>query len=460
MTSTHFSAPDISLKAIGKLAGPILVANLAIIGGATIDTIMAGHLGANHLAAIALGGASMISVFMGLVGILQGLSPLVGHHFGAHRFSQIGYAMSQNLWIVLILCLVGMPILGWTELWTSLGHLEGEVKTLASQYLFIIMLGLPLALANRTFVALNAAVSRPKVTMYITLLCLVMKAPFNFVFMYGALGFPAMGAPGAAISSLCSYLIALTGFIVVWCNDPYFKRMHTNTFNWPNFKAIAEQMKIGIPIGLSMFFETSSFTLMAIFIARFGAFTLSAHQVVANITAMCFMIPLSIGIASTVLVAQSLGAGWPSVAYQATKRTLWLASIIAAVMSAILYFERFNIISLYTNDTEVIHIAASVIIFASMYHVFDAMQCVGANALRGYRVTMIPMILYGIFLWGIGLGGGYYMGFYGERFGGPFGIHGFWMMVTCGLFFAGLLLLGLSLWVARERAKDERHTLS
>ena len=457
MSTNHFAAPDISLKAIGKLSGPILVANLAIIGGATIDTIMAGHLGANHLAAIALGGASMVSVFMGLVGILQGMSPLVGHHFGSHRFQSIGYEMSQNLWIVLLLCLFGMPILGWTELWTSLGHLEGEVKTLASQYLFIIMLGLPAALANRTFVALNAAVSRPKITMYITLLCLALKAPFNALFMYGWFGLPAMGAPGAAVSSLMTYSIALICFILVWCNDPYFKRMHTGQFHWPNVSAIKEQLKIGIPIGLSMFFETSSFTLMAIFIARFGAITLSAHQIVANITAMCFMIPLSIGIASTVLVAQSLGAGSPKTAYEATKRTHYLAIVIAAVMSAVLYLARFDIISLYTNDSEVINLAASVIIFASIYHVFDAMQCVGANALRGYRVTMVPMVLYGILLWGVGLGGGYYMGFDGSLFNGPYGIHGFWMMVATGLFFAGLVLMALAFWVAKEKAKDERH---
>lgn len=95
----RLTPPDISGRAIAKLAGPIFVANIAIVGGGTIDTIMAGHLGADHLAAIALGLASMIMVFMGLVGILQGMSPLAGHHFGARKFEKIGFELSQCLWL-------------------------------------------------------------------------------------------------------------------------------------------------------------------------------------------------------------------------------------------------------------------------------------------------------------------------------------------------------------------------
>ena len=110
----RLTPPDISLRAIGKLAGPIFVANMAIMGGGTIDTIMAGHLGPDHLAAMALGIASMISVFMGLTGILQGLSPIAGHHFGAKRFHMIGYELTQCLWLAAILSVIGICILGNT----------------------------------------------------------------------------------------------------------------------------------------------------------------------------------------------------------------------------------------------------------------------------------------------------------------------------------------------------------
>ncbi|MBO7173384.1 MAG: MATE family efflux transporter [Burkholderiaceae bacterium] len=455
----RLTPPDISLRAIGKLAGPIYVANIAIMGGGTIDTIMAGHLGPEHLAAMALGIASMISVFMGLTGILQGLSPIAGHHFGAKRFHMIGYELTQCLWLAAILSVIGILILGNTEFWTGLAQVQGPVKDMATTYLSICVMGLPAALAGRAFIALNAAVSRPKITMYVSLGMLALKAPLNALFMYGWLGCPAMGGAGAAVSSSILSWLSLLCFIIVWKRDRFYDPMRAQRWYWPELKALWTHLRIGVPIGLSTFFEVSSFTLMAIFVSRFGAITVSAHQIVANITSICFMIPLSIGISASVLVSQCLGAGWPSVAEQATKRTLGLAVVVAGVVVTALYFARVPVISLYTGEAQVIQIAASLLIFGVIYHVFDAMQTVGCFALRGYRVTVAPMIIYGVFLWGVGLMGGYYMGFHGEGLHGPWGAFGFWGMTALGLILAGTVLAALALWTAHQRAKADKHVM-
>lgn len=453
----RLTPPDISPRAIAKLAGPIFVANIAIVGGGTIDTMMAGHLGADHLAAIALGLASMIMVFMGLVGILQGMSPLAGHHFGAKRYEQIGFELSQCLWLALALCFVGMPLLGCTEIWTNLAQAQGPVKEMAATYLLVSMCGLPAALGGRAFVSLNAAVSRPKVTMYVSLAMVALKAPLNAVFMYGWLGFDAMGGAGAAVSSTILSWLSFFAYILVWKRDAFYNRMRCSRFYWPQPKAMWAQLKIGIPIGLSTFFEVSSFTLMAIFISRFGAVTVSAHQIVANVTSMCYMIPLSLGIACTVLVSQCLGAGWASVAEKATRRCLSIAFGIALCMAVFLFFGRSFILPLYTSDATVIKIASSLILFGVLYHAFDAMQCVSAFALRGYRVTFWPMVIYGVMLWCVGLFGGYYMGFYGEPFMPAQGAYGFWGMTALGLFCAGTSLAAMALYVSRVRSREDEH---
>ena len=453
----RLTPPDISARAIAKLAGPIFVANIAIVGGGTIDTVMAGHLGAEHLAAIALGLASMIMVFMGLVGILQGMSPLAGHHFGAKRYDLIGFELSQCLWLALILCFIGMPILGFTDFWTGLAQAQGEVKEMASQYLLISMLGLPAALFGRAFVSLNAVVSRPKVTMYVSLAMLLLKAPLNAVFMYGWFGFEAMGGAGAAVSATILSWLSVFAYIAVWKKDKFYASMRCSRFYWPQPKAMWAQLRIGIPIGLSTFFEVSSFTLMAIFISRFGAVTVSAHQIVANVTNMCYMIPLSIGISCTVLVSQCLGAGWASVAEKATRRCLAIAFGIALVMALFLFFGRGFILPLYTSDATVIRIGSSLILFGVLYHAFDALQCVSSFALRGYRVTFWPMIIYGVMLWCVGLLGGYYMGFYGEPIMPPQGAYGFWGMTALGLFCAGTSLAAMALYVSRTRTKEDEH---
>ena len=174
---TTLLPPDISLKALLKLAGPIFVANVAIIGSGTIDTIMGGQLGKEHLAAIALGISATISVLMGLVGILQGLSPIAGHHFGARRPREIGIDVAQAFWLVIFLSMIGVPLLAATDFWTDLGGVTGEVKRMAADYLFWTAMALPGSMAARVFIAVNAAVSRPKITMWVSLGMLVLKVP-------------------------------------------------------------------------------------------------------------------------------------------------------------------------------------------------------------------------------------------------------------------------------------------
>ena len=111
----HAAEPDVSLGALAKLSAPIFIANLALMGAATIDTLMTGNLGKEHLAVVALGGATSVMVLFGLVGILQGLSPIVGHHYGARNYKAIGFELSQNLWLAILLGIIGCILLLQTD---------------------------------------------------------------------------------------------------------------------------------------------------------------------------------------------------------------------------------------------------------------------------------------------------------------------------------------------------------
>lgn len=455
---TTLLPPDISLKALLKLAGPIFVANVAIIGSGTIDTIMGGQLGKEHLAAIALGISATISVLMGLVGILQGLSPIAGHHFGARRPREIGIDVAQAFWLVIFLSMIGVPLLAATDFWTDLGGVTGEVKRMAADYLFWTAMALPGSMAARVFIAVNAAVSRPKITMWVSLGMLVLKVPLNAIFMYGLLGFPAMGGGGAGVSFFVLTYVSLFAYWIIWRKSAYFLPMHSNGFVRPQYQRLKELLKVGVPMGICTFFEVSSFTLMAIFVSRLGPAVISAHQIVANLTSLCYMVPLSAGIASSVLIAQSLGAGWPAVAEIAMKRTLRLTLSIAVLASLVLYLFRGAIIWLYTSEPPVHDLAASLLLFGCFYHVFDAMQSVSSFALRGYRVTFAPMLIYGVLLWGVGLGLGYFFAFGSEWAGGPYGAYGFWGATAAGLFLTGIALFVMAFWVARSFSKDEKHS--
>lgn len=449
------AAPDIGLVALFKLAGPLFVANLAIMGAATIDTIMAGRLGAEHLAVVALGGATAVMVLFALVGVLQGLSPIAGHHYGARKLDLIGFEVTQSLWVAFALALLGALACLQTDFWVHFGGVSGQVAEMTRTYLIISAVGLPAAIISRTYIAVNAAVNRPRVTMWVALMMLATKAPLNGVFMYGWLGFPALGGAGAALALTVNSWLGLLVYYLVWKLDPYYSAMRPAHWFGPHLRTIWHQLRLGVPIGLSVFFEVSSFTLMAIFISRIGTIDVAAHQIVANITATLYQVPLSIAIAVSVLVSQCLGAGRKDKAQEITIRALKTAAAIALVSVVTLYIFRTHLVKLYTIDEAVQQLATSLLIFGVIYHVTDACQTVSGFALRGYRVTLAPMLIYGILLWCVGLGGGYWAGFHATSWGGPFGAAGFWGATAVGLVLAGLSLAAMALWVARAKARED-----
>lgn len=446
----RLAPPDISLRGLIRLASPLFVANMAVMGNVTIDTIMAGRMGAEHLAAIALGGASTACLNMLLIGIIQGLSPICGHHFGARKFELIGYEINQAFYIVCLLSLLGAPILAWTGLWTSLGQVTGNIARIASLYLLFSAIALPFALISRVFISVNAAINRARTTMWVSLLVLALKAPVNAVFMYGLFGLPALGGAGAGLANAVLVFASALLYLMIFCKDPACRKMRAQRLSGPDLRAMGAQLRIGLPIGLSVFFEVSSFTLMAIFISRLGATAISAHQIVSNITSTLYMVPLSIGIASSVLVAQSLGSGHPEAAEEMTHRALRFTILAAAAASALLYCFKGEVIGIYTHEGSVAALAQTLILCGVIYHTFDATQSVSSFILRGYKIAWVPMVVSGLSLWCLGLGGGYYLGFCGSPLGGPMGALGFWIACSAGLILAALCLAGFALAHARS----------
>lgn len=416
-----FTKPDISYRAIARLAAPILVANISIIGSGTIDTIMAGRLGAEHLAAVAIGNATVIMVIL-----------------------------------TLVLGLVGLAILSATDFWISLCNAQGNVARMLRIYLLASAASVPAFMLARPFVALNAAVNLPRVTMWVSIGLLVLKGPLNYVFMYGLFGLPALGGAGAGVSSALGATVSLVALYSYWRFSHVYDAMRPARIYLPNWQAIKTHLKIGVPISLSMFFEISSFALMAILIGRIGTIDVAAHQIVGNTTSFIYQAPLSLGIAVSVLVAQCLGAGSPTLARQAMIRVLRFALGIAAVTCSCLFLFRHTVVSLFTTDPAVALLAESLLGIAVIFHVADALQTISCFALRGYRVTFLPMCIYGVLLWSVGLGGGCWLGFHAEPFGGPFGAHGFWAATAAGIILVSIAISTYAFYIAKDRLKDER----
>ena len=185
---------------------------------------MAGRLGAEHLAAVAVGNAAAIMIFLSLVAILQGLSPIAGHHYGARRYERIGFELSQSGGLCILLCDIGMTLMLQTNFWVNFGRVSGNVAEMTTTFLYAAAAGVVPAVGARAFVALNAAVSRPKVTMWVSLVMLGMKIPLNSLFMYGLFGLPEMGGPGAAMATAVNSWLAFTAYYIIWKRDKYYEK--------------------------------------------------------------------------------------------------------------------------------------------------------------------------------------------------------------------------------------------
>lgn len=448
--------PTDSVRELLALAWPILVAQVAVIGLGLIDTVMAGRLSAIDLAGVALGSSLYATVFVGFMATLQALTPIAGHHYGGGRFAEIGIDVGQTLWLAAALTAIALPPLLVNGPWLRLIGAEPAVASVASAYLCAIAAGLPAALASRAYIALNAAVSRPAVTMVINLAALAAKAPLNYLFIYGVGPLPAQGGAGCGMATALLMWLMLLALWSLWRLDPFYRRFHPpRAPRRPLWSRQRELLRLGLPSGGTTLIEVSSFTFITLLLARFGATTVAGHQIVANVVALLFMLPLAYGIASSVLVAQALGAGQPELARRAGRRGYGLSLATALVVVAAAYLAREPIVALFTRDGAVAAVAVGLFGYGLAFHLFDAAQGVAAFVLRGYKVALAPMLVHAVTLWAIGLAGGWWLAYRPPPFWPLPPAPSFWLAGAFGLAIAAAALTWLAAFVARGRIAEE-----
>ncbi|CAG4888019.1 MATE family efflux transporter [Paraburkholderia gardini] len=432
------------VRKIAALAWPVLIGQLAIIAFGVIDTAMVGRYSAIDLAALGLGSSIYISVYIGLTGILTALQPITGQLYGARRYSEIGEEVRQALWLALVLMALGFLILYFPGPLLRIAHAPEALRERTVAYLQILSFGLPASLAFRVYSSLTNAVGQPRLVMILQVGALLLKIPLNLWFIFGGAGVPALGGPGCALASTAiNWTLAIVGMTLLVRLDIFRPFATFSRFCWPVWKRQTALLKLGIPMGLSYLIEVTSYTFMALFIARFGTTTLAGHQIAGNLGAVLYMTPLSIGIASSTLVAQALGAQRPADAHTLARHGILMACAIACCYGMIVLALRPFIVVGYTSNAQVAAAAMPLVLIVIVYHLFDALQITTAFVLRAYRVAVVPTVIYAVALWGVGLGGGYLLGFnvsgrVPEWFTGA---RGFWVANAASLAIAGIGLM-------------------
>lgn len=432
------------LRRIASLAGPVLAGQLAVIAFGVIDTVMAGRASATDLAAVGLGGSIYITIYISLMGVLQALAPIAGQLYGAGRVEAIGAEVRQAAWLGAALAIPGVLLLAFPGPLLAFAKAPPELVDKATAYLHFGAFGLPAALGFRIYSALNNALSRPIMVTVLQVGGLAMKVPLNAWFIHGGLGVPALGGPGCGLAStLISWVWCIAGLLILRYGGVYRVLRIFDTWSWPSAAPLRALLRLGVPMGLTYLIEITSFTLMSIFITRLGTVTLAGHQIIANLGAVAYMLPLSLGIATSTLVAQHIGARDLAGATRLAWRGIRLAVGLAMLTGALLWLLRKPVLHAYASDPAVVAAALPLVLFVAFYQAFDAVQVMTAFILRAYKVALIPTLIYAGSLWGIGLGGGYVLGFgLIERMPAfTRGASGFWLANSVSLALAGALLV-------------------
>jgi MATE family multidrug resistance protein len=401
---------------IARHAGTLLAGQLAVMAFGVTDTIVAGRYSQEALAALAVGSAVYISIFVAMMGILTSLLPIWAELHGAGRGHEpeLGRSVRQALYLVLITSIGGVVALLFPGPLLDATGVPAAMQSEVRQYLAILALALPPGLLFRMYSTLNQSLGRPQLVTWLQVAGLVLKVPLSVWFAFGGLGVPASGALGCAWASVVVFWLMLVPAVWLVRSDglylPYaiWQRMEP-----PDWHAIRRFARLGIPAGLTITVEVTSFTLMALFIARQGTLSAAAHQVASNLAAVMFMVPLSLGIAISARVSYWLGAGDPKKARATIRTGLRMGLGLAIGMAIVLALVRHGIAAVYASDREVAALAAGLLAWLALYHLGDATQGILVFILRCYRVTLAPLVAYCVLLWGVGLAGGYVLAYEG-----------------------------------------------
>ncbi|MBU8878898.1 MATE family efflux transporter [Bacillus sp. FJAT-29790] len=431
---------------------PILITQLAMFSMSFFDTMMSGHYRSKDLAGVAIGSSIWLPVYTGLSGILLSITPIVAQLIGSKKRSEVAYSVIQGVYLAVIMAVIVL-IAGAYTLNPLLNgmSLEPEVQQTAHDFLVALSFGIiPLFIYNviRSFID---ALGKTRVSMIITLLALPINIVFNYLLIFGKFGFPELGGVGSGYATAITYwLITAYSIYVVHKHSPFSAFGIFHRFYAISLAKWKEILLIGVPIGLSIFFETSIFAAVTLFMSHFNTATIAAHQAALNFASLLYMVPLSISMALTIVVGFEIGAK----RFKDAKAYSWIgvsiAVLLAFICGFILFMLRTEVAGIYTKDQEVINLTAQFLLYAIFFQLSDAIQAPIQGALRGYKDVNVTFVMSLISYWVIGLPFGYYL-----ANNTSWGAFGYWIGLITGLAAGAICLLGRLIYIQKKYARTK-----
>jgi multidrug resistance protein, MATE family len=423
-----------------RLASPILVAQVAQIAMNFVDTVMAGQVSAVDLAAVSVASSFWLPVILLVQGIIMALTPIVSQLNGARKRNEVRPAVHQAFWLALIVTPIAMLALYVSPLALQYMNVDPVMADKTAGYLHAILWGLPAFAMFQVLRNFSEGLSHTVPTMVIGFVGLAVNIPANYIFIHGHFGMPALGGVGCGVATAIVLWAMLLAMILYVKFSSHFRKIALfASLCRPNGSRIWRLFRLGFPIAMAIFCEVTLFTVVALMLAPFGAEIVASHQIALNFSSLVFMLPLSIGVGVTIRVGHSIGEGLPDHARVAARTGLMLGISVAAGTAALTVLLREQIAAIYTEDMNVITLAALLLFFAAIYQISDSVQVIAAAALRGYKDTQAIFYITIVAYWGLGLPSGMILGLT-DWVVPRMGPQGFWVGFIIGLTGAALML--------------------
>ncbi len=435
--STDRSRLASELNATIRLAAPLVLGQLSAIGMNLIDTVLAGHLDAHTLGAVALGSNVWVLAIITIIGVMMALQPSVAQLRGAGRAREVGALFRQALWLALPLGVgLGLAAALLGPMLFGLIGVEASLVADASAFMRAVAWGAPALSVFFALRGLSEGMGMTRPTMYFSLLGLVLLGPIGYVLMYGALGVPGLGAFGCGLATAIVLWLQCGAFALYVARRSRYRDLHLLArFDRPDRRTLVELLNIGVPIAITLLMEAGLFVAVALTIGKLGTDTIASHQIAINIASVVFMVPLGIAMATTVRVGYARGRNDGHGVRQAAAIGMMLTLCIQVFSATLLFSVPERIAAMYTSDVAVITLAAQLLGLAAIFQLSDGVQAASNGALRGLKDTRLPMLISAFAYWGVGMPVGLWLAFHNGL-----GAAGMWMGLIAGLSVAAILL--------------------
>ncbi|HGJ7000824.1 TPA: sodium-coupled multidrug efflux MATE transporter PdrM [Streptococcus pneumoniae] len=384
-----------------KIFFPILIYQFANYSASFVDTAMTGQYNTMDLAGVSMATSIWNPFFTFLTGIVSALVPIIGHHLGRGKKEEVASDFYQFIYLALGLSVVLLGMVLFLAP-TILNHI-GLEAAVAVRYLWFLSIGIIPLLLFSVIRSLLDSLGLTKLSMYLMLLLLPLNSGFNYLLIYGAFGVPELGGAGAGLGTSLAYWVLLGISVLVLFKQEKLKALHLEKRIPLNMDNIKEGVRLGLPIGGTVFAEVAIFSVVGLIMAKFSSLIIASHQSAMNFSSLMYAFPMSISSAMAIVVSYEVGAKRFDDAKTYIGLGRWTALIFAAFTLTFLYIFRGNVASLYGNDPKFIDLTARFLTYSLFFQLADTFAAPLQGILRGYKDTVIPFYLGLLGYWGVAI---------------------------------------------------------